>query len=63
MNGKQDGDPEKAAALFIRLGEDAEPPLHLWLGANAFDRAREKIETMGEELKKWKELSHSADFI
>ena len=62
MNGKQDGDPEKAAALFIQLAENPAPPLHLWLGANAFDRAGEKIESMGQELKKWKDLSISADF-
>jgi short-subunit dehydrogenase len=62
MNGKQDGDPEKAAALFIQLGENPEPPLHLWLGANAFERAGEKIDSMGQELKKWKDLSVSADF-
>ena len=62
MNGRQDGDPEKAAALFIQLAENPAPPLHLWLGANALDRAGEKIESMGQELKKWKELSVSADF-
>jgi len=62
MDGNQDGDPEKAAALFIQLAENPEPPLHLWLGANAIERASEKIESMGQELKKWKELSVSADF-
>lgn len=62
MDGKQDGDPEAAAALFIRLAENPEPPLHLWLGANAFQRASEKIQSMGEEIKKWKELSLSADY-
>jgi short-subunit dehydrogenase len=62
MNGAQDGDPEKAAALFIGLAENPEPPLHLWLGANAFDRANEKIESMSKEIKKWKDLSLSADF-
>lgn len=62
MNGKQDGDPEKAAALFIQLAENPAPPLHLWLGANAVDRAGEKIESLGQELKKWKDLSVSADF-
>lgn len=62
MNGKQDGDPEKAAALFVRLGENPEPPLHLWLGSNAVDRAGEKIESLGQELARWKELSVSADF-
>ena len=62
MNGKQDGDPDKAAALFIQLAENPAPPLHLWLGANALDRAGEKIQSMGQELTKWKELSISADF-
>jgi NAD(P)-dependent dehydrogenase (short-subunit alcohol dehydrogenase family) len=62
MNGQQDGDPEKAAALFIQLAENPAPPLHLWLGANALDRAGEKIASMDQELKKWKDLSVSADF-
>jgi len=62
MNGKQDGDPEKAAVLFIQLAENSAPPLHLWLGANAVDRAGEKIESMGQELKDWKALSVSTDF-
>ncbi len=62
MNGKQDGDPEKAAAIFIQLAENPAPPLHLWLGANAVDRAGEKIKSLDQELKKWKDLSVSADF-
>ncbi len=62
MDGKQAGDPEKAAALFIQLGENPEPPLHLWLGSNAVDRAREKIDWLGRELEQWRELSASADF-
>ncbi|MDO6429579.1 SDR family NAD(P)-dependent oxidoreductase [Flavitalea sp. BT771] len=62
-DGKQDGDPEKAAAVFIRIAESPDPPLHLWLGANAFDRASEKIASLGEEIKKWKDLSLSAEFI
>ena len=62
MDGKQDGDPEKAAALFIRLAEDPEPPLRLWLGANAFERAGEKITALETELQRWKDLSFAADF-
>jgi short-subunit dehydrogenase len=61
MNGKQDGDPEKAAALFIKLGENPEPPVHLWLGSNALERAGEKIESMGRELLQWRGLSISAE--
>jgi short-subunit dehydrogenase len=62
MNGRQDGDPEKAAALFIQLAENPAPPLHLWLGANALDRVGGKIASLEEELIKWKQLSISADF-
>jgi short-subunit dehydrogenase len=62
MDGQQDGDPEKAAALFIGLAENPEPPLHLWLGANAVDRAGEKIRSLELELEEWKGLSVSADF-
>lgn len=62
MNGKQEGDPEKAAALFIGLGENPDPPLHLWLGSNAVERAGAKIEAMARELEQWRELSASADF-
>jgi short-subunit dehydrogenase len=62
MDGKQPGDPEKAAALLIRLAEGPEPPLHLWLGANAFDRVEQKITALGAELQQWKYLSLAADF-
>lgn len=62
MNGNQDGDPEKAAAVFIQLAENPEPPLHLWLGVNAVERASEKIESMARELNKWKTLSVSAEY-
>jgi short-subunit dehydrogenase len=61
-NGKQEGDPEKAAALLIGLGENLEPPLRLWLGVNAVERAGEKIAALGRELAQWKELSVSADY-
>jgi hypothetical protein len=44
------------------LAETPEPPLHLWLGANAVDHAGEKIESIGQELSNWKALSISADF-
>jgi short-subunit dehydrogenase len=62
LDGKQPGDPEKAAALFIRLAEDADPPLHLWLGANAVDRVSRKVTDLAAELQKWKDLSLAADF-
>lgn len=62
MDGKQAGDPEKAAALFIGLGENPDPPLHLWLGTDALNRAAQKIGSLNEELEKWRALSIAADF-
>jgi len=63
MSGQQAGDPEKAAEIFMRLAESSDPPLHLFLGADAYNRASKKLATMTEELEKWKETTLSADFI
>ncbi|HWK06759.1 MAG TPA: SDR family NAD(P)-dependent oxidoreductase [Puia sp.] len=62
MDGNQAGDPDKAAELFIALGENPDPPLHLWLGTDALNRAAQKIGALNEELEKWKALSVAADF-
>jgi len=62
MSGRQAGDPEKAAEIFMRLAESSHPPLHLFLGADAYDRASKKLAAMAEELEKWKETTLSADF-
>jgi len=61
-NGKQPGDPDKASAILIELAESKEPPLHLYLGQDAYKRASEKIATMAAELEAWKNTSISADF-
>jgi hypothetical protein len=53
MNGQQAGDPERAAEIFMELAESPEPPMHLFLGNDAYNRASEKL-TMGAELEKWK---------
>lgn len=62
MNGRQPGDPEKAAAIFIALAERPDPPLHLFLGADAYHRAARKIADMSAELEQWKETTIAADF-
>ncbi|SDG59537.1 SDR family NAD(P)-dependent oxidoreductase [Chitinophaga filiformis] len=61
-NGKQSGDPEKASAILIELAESKEPPVHLYLGQDAYNRASEKIAGMAAELEAWKQTSISADF-
>jgi short-subunit dehydrogenase len=61
-NGKQPGDPEKASEILIRLSESEEPPLHLFLGQDAYNRAAEKLKNMATELEKWKTITIAADF-
>jgi NAD(P)-dependent dehydrogenase (short-subunit alcohol dehydrogenase family) len=61
-DGKQPGDPEKASAIFIKLAESEQPPLHLYLGEDAYNRASEKLAAMTEELEKWKSTTISADY-
>jgi NAD(P)-dependent dehydrogenase (short-subunit alcohol dehydrogenase family) len=61
-NGKQPGDPDKASAILIELAERQEPPVHLYLGNDAYKRASEKLADMSAEIEAWKSTSISADF-
>jgi len=62
MNGQQAGDPEKAAEIFIRLAEHPSPPMHLFLGRDAYNRASKKLKEMSAELEAWKDLTLTADY-
>ncbi|HVU97674.1 MAG TPA: SDR family NAD(P)-dependent oxidoreductase [Puia sp.] len=62
MNGRQPGDPERAAEIFIDCAERPDPPLHLFLGADAYERASRKLATMTAELENWKPVTISADY-
>jgi NAD(P)-dependent dehydrogenase (short-subunit alcohol dehydrogenase family) len=62
MNGLQTGDPQKAAAAFIKLAEMPDPPATLFLGSDAYDRAKVKIEAISSSLEAHKELSFSTDY-
>jgi len=61
-NGQQPGDPDRAAEIFIELAESAAPPMHLFLGNDAYNRASEKLATMTTELEQWKATTIGADF-
>jgi short-subunit dehydrogenase len=61
-NGKQPGDPEKASEILIGLAEQEHPPLHLYLGWDAYNRASAKLTAMTAELEEWKPATISADF-
>ncbi|AMR32820.1 short-chain dehydrogenase/reductase [Mucilaginibacter sp. PAMC 26640] len=59
MDGKQTGDPEKAAAAIIEVAQSAHPPLYLLLGEDAFDRAMGKLDKLEKEFMLNEELSKS----
>ena len=61
-DGKQAGDPDRAAEIFIELAENPEPPMHLFLGNDAYNRAAKKLADMSEELEHWKPVTTAADF-
>ena len=62
INGNQPGDPEKGAAAIITLGEAKNPPLHLFLGEDAYNMAFVKMDAVKGDLETWKELSTSTAF-
>lgn len=62
MNGTQLGNPEKLAQVFIDLAEHQDPPVRLYLGSDAYHRAKEKIRVLSKELESNKDISFSTDF-
>ncbi|MBJ6145486.1 SDR family oxidoreductase [Hymenobacter sp. BT559] len=62
LNGSQGGDPEKAAAALIEIAAEANPPLHLLLGQDAYNRATSKLEALGQNFQAWRELTLSTGF-
>jgi NAD(P)-dependent dehydrogenase (short-subunit alcohol dehydrogenase family) len=62
MHGKQVGDPDLAAAAFLKLVDSDKPPLHLLLGSDALRRARAKLDTLIEEMNEWETLTLSTDY-
>jgi short-subunit dehydrogenase len=61
-DGKQAGNPERAAEIFMELAESPEPPMHLFLGNDAYNRARKKLAELSGELEQWKAMTIGADF-
>src|SRR6202034_1662 len=61
-NGKQPGDPKKAAQAIIQLTQERNPPLRLLLGSDAYAAVEKNDFARLEEARIWKELSVSTDF-
>jgi short-subunit dehydrogenase len=61
-NGKQAGNPKRAAEILMEMAEAPEPPTHLFLGKDAYNRASKKLADMSGELERWRSTSAGADF-
>jgi len=61
-DGRQAGDPDKAAHVLLDLVEHPDPPVHLLLGSDALSVVRRKLSTMQTAIGAWEEVSRSTDF-
>lgn len=62
INGNQPNDPEKGAAAIIRIAESENPPLHLFLGQDAYELAGQKMALIEENMTSWRDLATDTAF-
>ncbi|MBF4508411.1 SDR family NAD(P)-dependent oxidoreductase [Flavobacterium sp. JLP] len=62
INENQPGDPEKLANALIKMSHEENPPLHLFLGEDAYNMANQKIASVQGQLEEWKSVSVSTGF-
>ncbi|GLB51800.1 short-chain dehydrogenase/reductase [Neptunitalea chrysea] len=62
MDGKQLGNPDKAADVFIDLSKMEVPPVRLFMGTDSYNRAKNKISILTEELENLKHISEKTDY-
>jgi NAD(P)-dependent dehydrogenase (short-subunit alcohol dehydrogenase family) len=63
INGSQPGDPEKAAAALLQLSEAEQQPLHVFLGADAYQMAEQKIALVQQQMQQWQPLATATGFV
>ncbi len=61
-DGKQVGDPKKAALAILKIVDSDNPPIRLALGADTVETIEAALEFMKSELDAWREVSTSTDF-
>lgn len=61
-NGNQPGDPDKASAVMIQVSELQAPPLHLFLGADAYSLAEIKLKSVETDLNNYRTIATATGF-
>lgn len=62
IEGKQPGDPQKAAEAIVQVVNSNNPPLRLVLGKYAYTKFRKKLESLTAELDAWEAVAANTDF-
>jgi len=62
VNRQQPGDPRKLAQAFVKLGNAANPPVHLPLGRDALDRFRIKTTEFEKDISNWYDTIIGTDY-
>ena len=58
-HGKQMNDPALFGPALVKLVNSENPPIRLPLGQDAHDAITKEVQSVAEELEKWKDLSYS----
>jgi NAD(P)-dependent dehydrogenase (short-subunit alcohol dehydrogenase family) len=61
-DGKQAGDPQKAARVLLDLVDHPDPPVHLLLGSDALTLVKRKFDALEKSVNAWEAVSRSTDF-
>ena len=62
INTNQPGDPEKAAGVLITVAKEKDPAFHLFLGADAYETANQKITLIEKDMEIYRSLGTSTGF-
>jgi NAD(P)-dependent dehydrogenase (short-subunit alcohol dehydrogenase family) len=62
INGRQPGDPVKAAEAILEITRAEKPPFRLVLGNYATTKFHKKLKALGEELEQWEAVGKPTDF-
>ena len=62
IDGRQPGDPVRAAQIFVELGTMDKPPAQLVLGTGLLQSYRDRLAAIQERLQTWESVSVSAEF-
>jgi NAD(P)-dependent dehydrogenase (short-subunit alcohol dehydrogenase family) len=63
IHGNQPNDPESAANIFIEVSELSNPPVHLFLGNDAYAAANQKLQLIQQTMAEYKTLATSTEIF